>query len=157
MFFRKVERFFLNLIILLIIFLASFQVIMKNETAYQRLKNFESSIRTVFKENPLTEVINYIDEDEEAYIIIDLLQDYSLPQVWVVKNGERAANFSKGIVKITVKNGDLLLLDCRFCQEPLWFEITDLSSDIRTWPKGQQFRISSEEIKLGIVQFYKKL
>lgn len=130
---------------------------MKNDTAFQKLKDIESSIRTVFSENKLTEVINYIEEDEEGYIIIDLMQDYSLPQVWLVKNGERIANFSKGIVTLTVKSGDLLVLDCRFFEGPLWFEITDISSDIRTWQKGQQFRVCAEEIKLGVVQFYDKL
>lgn len=159
----------MNLVIITLILLISIQIVIKNDAAYQRLKDIEYTIKNVFQggflqetqgptsDQEVLEVSRESGLQEEGFIIIDLIQDYSLPQVWLVKNGRKVANFSEGIVKIAVQEGDLLTLDCKFYQSPLWFEITDLSSDIRTWHNGQQFRVNSEEFKIGIVDFYDKL
>lgn len=156
-FIRKLERLFLNLLIITLIVIISLQIIMKNEKAYQRLKEIEFSIKNVFQEQQVIKVANFNEIEAQGIIVIDLLQNYSLPQVWLVKNGQRVGNFTEGNVKTTVLEGDLLVLDCRFHNEPLWFEITKLSSDIRTWHTGQQFRIYAEEKRIGVVQFYDKL
>jgi len=166
-FFKKLERLFINIVIITLIFVISLQLVMKNDVAYQRLKDIEYTVKSVFQRQDLIEVTKQRQEvievtnenqfTEEGYIVIDLLQDYSLPQVWLVKNGTKVANFSNGIVKIKIKDGDLLLLDCKFYNNPLWFEITGLSSDIRNWYVGQQFRISAEESRIGVVEFYDKL
>lgn len=158
-FFRRLEGFFINLIVIILILLVTVQVLMRNDTAYSKLKEMEFAIKNIFQEEPLVEVFRYEEDmkEEEGIIVIGLLQDYSLPQVWLVKNGQRVANFAEGLVQITVKEGDLLVLDCSFCAEPLWFEIKELSSSIKTWYTGQLFRIYGEEKNLGVVQFYDKL
>ncbi len=166
-FFKKLERLFINIVIITLIFMICLQLVMKNDVAYQRLKDIEYTVKSVFQRQDLIEVtkqkqevIEVTNENqfvEDGYIVIDLLQDYSLPQVWLVKNGKKVANFSNGIVEISVKEGDLLLLDCKFYKNPLWFEITALSSDVRNWHLGQQFRITAEERRIGVVAFYDKL
>ncbi|MFP4015611.1 MAG: hypothetical protein ACLFUI_01145 [Halanaerobiales bacterium] len=168
-FFRKMERLLMNLVIVTLILVISIQIVMRNDAAYQRLREIESTVRNVFQSGNLQQVLDRDKEDrvvevsgedimkQEGLVIIDLIHDYSLPQVWLVKNGKKVANFSEGIVRIPVQEGDLLTLDCKFYHSPLWFEITGLSADIRTWHVGQQFRISSEEVKLGVVDFYDKL
>lgn len=158
-FFRKLERFFVNLVIVVLIVLIGLQVVMRNESAYQRLKDLEFSFKNLFQQGEIIEVARHNDRVDvlQGIVVIDLLQDYSLPQVWLVKNGQRIKNFSNGIVKIRVKKGDFLSIDARFYNQPLWFEITDISPVINTWQKNQQFRIYSEEKKLGFVNFYDKL
>lgn len=156
-FFRKMEHFFINLVIIILISLITIQLVMKNDAAYQRLKEMEFAIKNFFQEEPVVEVFRYNKIEEERIVVIDLLQNYALPQVWLVKNGQRVANFAEGYVETSVNAGDLLVIDCKFSNEPLWFEITKVSPDIRTWYIGQQFRIYGEEKKLGIVQYYDKL
>ena len=154
--FKKIERFLMNLIIITLIVLISLQIAMKNDTTYQRLKELEYTVKGIFQKQDVVEVIGE-NETLEGVIEIDLLQDYSLPQVWVVKNGNKMANFADGIVKIRVEQGDFLVLDCKFYNKPLWFEITNLSPNIRNWYLGQQFRITAEEKRIGVVEFYDKL
>ncbi|MFW5991735.1 MAG: hypothetical protein ACOCQN_00915 [Halanaerobiaceae bacterium] len=159
-FFRKFECIFVNIVIIVLIVLIGVQVVMKNENAYQRIKEFEMTFKSLFQQGEVVEVAGNLDNHEEALqgvIVIDLLHDYSLPQVWLVKNGQRVENFAGGIVKVNVNKGDLLAIDARFCNQPLWFEITDISPEINTWQKDQQFRIYREEKRLGIVNFYEKL
>lgn len=156
-FLQKVEKFFINLTVIILILLLTVQILMRNETAYSKLKEMEFSIRNIIQEDAVMRVFGYRELAEEGYIVIELMQDYSLPQVWLVKNGQRVDNFADGSVRINVRDGDLLVLDCSFCNEVLWFEITDLSASIKTWYTGQIYRIHGEEEKLGVVQFYDKL
>lgn len=156
-FLSRAERFFINLTVIILILLLSVQILMRNEKAYNKLKQIEFSVKGLFQEDTAISVFNIEERVEEGFIAIELLQDYSLPQVWLVKNGQRTANFLDGSVRINVKEGDLLLLDCRFSNEVLWFEITELSSNIKNWYTGQVFRIHEEERKLGVVQFYDEL
>lgn len=166
-FFKKIERFFMNLLLITLILLISLQLVMKNDLAYQKLKDLEYTVKSVFQRQNLIEVtkqrpkvIEVTNENQfikKGFIVIDLLQDYSLPQVWLVKNGIKVANFSNGIVETSIKDGDLLLLDCKFYNNPLWFEITGLSSYVRNWYVGQQFRVTAEESRIGVVKFYDKL
>lgn len=158
-FFDKVERFISNVVIITLILLISVQIVMKNEDAYNKFQIVENKVREFLnlkEPEKVVEVTNFIDE-KRGYLTVDLLQDLNLPQVWLVKNGERVANFSKGIVRITVKEGDLITIDSRYYPEPLWFQITSLSSSIKTWQVGQQFRTSGQEKIIGVVQFYNKL
>lgn len=156
-FLQKVEKFFINLTVIILILLLTVQILMRNETAYSKLKEMEFSIRNIIQEDAVMRVFGYRELAEEGYIVIELMQDYSLPQVWLVKNGQRVDNFADGSVRINVRDGDLLVLDCSFCNEVLWFEITDLSASIKTWYTGKIYRIHGEEEKLGVVQFYDKL
>lgn len=157
-FFRKLERFIVNLIVIALIILISFQILMKNETTYQRIKDLEFAFKDLlgFQQQKTVQVAE-IEKNPVGMVTIDLLQDLSLPQVWLIKNGKRIADFSDGVVLVRVEEGDLLSIDARFYSKPLWFEITSLSPSIRTWQVGQQFRIREQEIRLGIVQFYDKL
>ncbi len=166
-FFKKLERLFINIVIITLIFMICLQLVMKNDVAYQRLKDIEYTVKSVFQRQDLIEVTkqdqNVVEVTKKnqltrkGYIVIDLLQDYSLSQVWLVKNGTKVANFANGVVKVSIKEGDLLLLDCKFYNKPLWFEITALSSDVRSWHLGQQFRITAEERRIGVAAFYDKL
>ncbi len=155
-FFHKVERFITNLIIITLIILISVQIMMKNETAHQRIQYFESRIRGFFQPEEIVEVAG-LDTQNSGFITIDLLQDLSLPQVWLVKNGQRVTSFSRGIITIQVKEGDLLVLDTSNYPQPLWFEITSLSPSIKSWQIGQQFRTNGQEKNIGVVQFQDKL
>ena len=152
-FFRKVEGFLINLLVIILIILISTQFLMKNEVAYQRIKELELTARNWLNQERVVEVIQPL-QAEAAYLTVDLLQDLSLPQVWLLKNGEKVANFRQGVVRIKVKEGDLIALDTSYYSQALWFEITSLSSNINTWVPGKQFRSYREEIILGVVRFY---
>lgn len=155
-FFRKLERFFVNLMVIILIVLISLQVLMKNDETYQKIKNIEFAIKNLFNLEQSVEVTNQI-EQYTGFVTIDLLQDLSLPQVWVIKNGQRVKNFQNGIVEIRVQEGDLILIDARNFPQALWFEITYLSPSIYNWQEGEQFRINQEIKRLGIVKTYDKL
>lgn len=152
-FFRKVEGFLINLLVIILIILISSQFLMKNEVAYQRIKELEVTARSWLNQERVVEVTQPLPT-EAAYLTVDLLQDLSLPQVWLLKNGERVANFRQGVVRIKVKEGDLISLDTSYYSQALWFEITALSANINTWAPGKQFRSYREEKVLGVVRFY---
>jgi hypothetical protein len=156
-FFQKLERFFVNLIIIVLIILISFQILMKNETTYRNIKDWELALRNSLGLTQKTVQVTGLEEERSGIVTIDLLQDLSLPQVYLIINGQRVADFSGGVVKVRVEEGDLLKIDARFCDKSLWFEITSLSLNIRNWQIGQQFRIKGEEFRLGVVQFYDQL
>ncbi len=157
-FFHRLERFFINLVLIILILLISVQLLMRNDSAYSKLKVMEVSIKNFFQDQAVMEGFRPGQLIvEEGVINIELLQTYSLPQVWLVKNGQRVANFAEGSVEIRVKEGDLLVLDCSFCPDPLWFKVGEISSNIKTWYTGQIFRIYREEKVLGVVQFYEKV
>ena len=162
-FLEKIEKFLVNFIILGLILLISLQLIMKNDSSYQRLKDFEYSFRSGFQDNQAIEVSTGVQNYEEtrlfadSKLLINVLEEDYLPQVWLVKNGERISDFSTGSVEIDINDGDFLLIDSRFYDGPLLFEIEELSPNIRTWHTGQEFRLFVEEKKLGLVEFYDKL
>lgn len=155
-FFRKLERFFINVVVITLIILIGFQILMKDDVIYQRIKDFEMTFKQYFN-SPETIQVTRIQDENKGYITVDLLNDLSLPQVWLIVNGERVSNFSSGIVTISVKEGDSISIDSSFYSQPLWFEITFLSSDISSWQVGQQFRLNNNQKRLGIVHFYEKL
>jgi hypothetical protein len=156
-FFQKLERFFVNVIIIGLVVLISFQILMKNDTTYRNIKDWEFALRNFLGFKQKTEQVTGLEEERSGMITIDLLQDLSLPQVYLIINGQRVADFSEGVVKLKVDEGDLLKIDARFYDRSLWFEITSLSLNIRNWQVGQQFRIKGEEFRLGVVQFYDQL
>ncbi|MFW6306344.1 MAG: hypothetical protein ACOC1N_03050 [Bacillota bacterium] len=156
-FLKKIEKYIINIVIIILICIISTQIVMKDQTAYQKLKNIEMSVKNIFRDQAVVEVMNNSTYEKENIIVIDLLQDYSLPQVWLVKNGRKVDDFSEGIVQTEVKYGDLLIIDAKLCDKPLWFEITRLSPEISNLHEGQQFRLFSEEKRIGIVEYYDKL
>ncbi|MEJ6952169.1 hypothetical protein [Natronospora cellulosivora (SeqCode)] len=156
-FLEMVEKFLVNFIVIGLILLISLQLIMRTDMGYQRIKNLEYSLRNVLHEDETVEVFARPQSFSEGKILISLEQDYSLPQVWLVKNGTRVANFSAGFVEIAISEGDFLLIDSKFYDQALTLEIKEISPNVRSWHVGQQFRVFSEEKRLGVVEFYDKL
>ncbi|MFW5981709.1 MAG: hypothetical protein ACOCQO_00725 [Halanaerobiaceae bacterium] len=156
-FLEMVEKFLVNFIVIGLILLISLQLIMRNDTGYQRIRNLENSIKSVFREEEAIEVTTQEEISQKGTMLISIVDEMSIPQVWMVKNGERISDFSRGFVEIELIEGDFLLIDAKFYDQPLWLEVKEISPNISSWHKGQQFRISTEEKRLGVVEFYEKL
>jgi|SRR5690554_2206434 len=160
-FFKKLERIFINLMVITLIFLISFQLVMKNEEAYQKIKNYEMMVKGFFNNNQQAiEVINpiYDEVNNEAGIVaIEILGGFKLPQVWVIINGEKISNFENSLIELSVNESDLIEIDSRNYPDVLWFEIKYLSPSIYSWNIGQQFRFYQEIRKIGVVETYRKL
>ena len=164
-FFEKIGRFVVNLMIVGLILLVGIQIVMKNDTAQTTLNNLEMTIKSYFRNTtqnliPAQKVVQVKRKQDHNYlgtITIDLLQDLSLSQVWVKKNGIKVANFARGYIKINVKKGDFITINSRHYSKTLWFEITNLSTNIGSFKKGQQFRTSGTIVNLGIVRSNNRL
>ena len=159
-FFEKVGRFFVNLMIVGLILLVSIQIIMGNEEYQNRLQMAENFIKSYFQQ-PVPEVTRVTQHEREhklEIIEVSLISNASIPEVWLMKNGERVANFADGKVRLEVSEGDLLTIDSREFTNTLWFKITFISDDIISFQQGNQFRISGEDLEnLGIIRFGDKL
>ncbi|ACL69789.1 hypothetical protein [Halothermothrix orenii] len=162
-FLKKLERIFMTFLVITLILMVSVQILLKDDISRSKIKNIEMAIKNVIAPDrntvPVSSIDNYKKEitEKKGYMVIDLLNNLKLPQVYLIKNGKRVANFKDGVVTVRVDNGDFLEIDARFYKSPLWFEITELSPSIKTWKPGQQFRVNGNEKKLGIVRFYEKL
>lgn len=156
-FFRKLERFFVNLLLITLIVIISFQIIMRDESTYQHIKKLEYTVKGLLNTGNTVEVTSIKEMERKAYLTIDLLHDYSLPQVYLVQNGLRVADFSDGVVRIEVNSGDLISIDATLLKKTLWFEITSLSASISNLKPGQQFRVSGDIKSLGVIEFYNKI
>lgn len=158
--FDEIGRFVLKLVIIFLVLLISFQIISvneKNSFAFEKISNTlgdylnYNKSETVYDKSKSIDVVERIRYRE---ITIDLMQNYSLPEVWVLKNQKRIANFSEGIITIRVQEDDFISIDATDYQEVLWFEVTSLSRDIKNWSPGKQFRTKGNLIDLGIVKIY---
>lgn len=156
-FFRKLERFFVNLLLITLIIIISFQIIARDESAYQHIKRLEYTVRGFLNTGDTVKVTSTKKMEEKAYLTIDLLNDYSLPQVYLVQNGLRVTDFSDGVVRIEVNRGDVISIDATLFKKSLWFEITSLSPSISNIKPGQQFRLFGDIKRLGIIEFYNKI
>ncbi|MFW6381498.1 MAG: hypothetical protein ACOCZ3_03035 [Bacillota bacterium] len=165
-FYEQLGRFVVKLLIITLILLVSVQIISQDHQAGQTLRLVESKILDFFSEEnrdrPPAEVTVTRDTPEEGYITINLINNLSLPRVWVLCNGQRLASFSEGKVSISVKPGDNLALDARLYPEPLWFEITDLDFSRASFSQtslkiGQKFRTAGNIAHVGIVKVGGKL
>jgi len=154
-FLRKIERFFLYLIMIALILVLSIQIIMQDNDSYLKLKKYEYTIRNFF--NKRAELVEVIDKKKTGLIIIDLLQSKSLPQVYILKNNKRVSNFSKGYVILDVRDGDFIEIDASNYKNALWFEITEINKNISSLKKGKQFRIENNKIALGVIKFNNKI
>ena|SRR5690554_4462053 len=156
-FFKKLERILINIMVIALIFLISFQILMKNEETYYKIKNFEVMVKGFFNNNQQSiEVVNPLN-DEAGVIAIEILGGFKLPHVWVLVNGEKVANFENNTVELSVNESDLIEIDSRNYPHILWFEIKYLSPSIYSWNIGQQFRFNQEIRKIGVVQTYHEL
>lgn len=156
-FFVKIERFLVNLLLIILILIISFQIIMRDESAYQQVKKLEYTVKGLLNTKDTVEVTSIKEMEKKAHLTIDLLHDYSLPQVYLIQNGSRVANFSNGVVRVEVSNGDFISIDATVFKKPLWFEITYLSPSISNFKPGQQFRVSGNIKNLGVIEFYNKI
>ena len=152
-FFNKVGKYFLNLLIICLVLLISFQIIAGDERTEITFGKIGDTIQKYINFRD-TETIKVVEKTEYKTITIDLMQNYSLQEVWVLKNQQRIANFSEGIATIRVQEGDLISIDASAYQGVLWFEITSISREIRNWSKGEQIRTEGTLIELGIVKMY---
>ena len=153
----KLERFFVNLIVICLILMITSQLIMKHDSAWKRFKNIRSTFKEIFIPEKEVIPVNSLNEKEDGVIVIHLIPEVSLPQVWILKNGKREANFSSGYVICSVNEGDLLTIDSRFYDDGLWYKITSISSSINTLEVGDLFRTSGDTTSLGIIEFNNKL
>jgi hypothetical protein len=163
-FFEKIGKFVVNLMVILLILLISVQIVLRNDTTRTKIETMEKVIISVFNNiekniTPSQSIVQVFESKNEyvGTITIDLLQNQSLPQVYLQKNGQNVANFSDGIVKVKVKEGDFLTINSKYYSKVLWFEITELTSIISSFEKGQQFRTSGSDLNLGIVRVNDKL
>lgn len=157
-FFEKFCKFVVNLIVIALILLVSVQIIMKDELASKHLEKIEMVVRNIFtQEEKLIKVSKTDIQETKGIIVIDLLQDLSLANVWLLRNGEKVANFKSGVARINIKPGDHISINSSFYSQPLWFEVTYLSPSVSTWQIGKQFRTTGDRLKLGIVEFENKL
>jgi hypothetical protein len=157
-FFLKFEKILINIIVIILILLISAQFIMKNEYTYERLHRLKLSIKNIFNDKNKTINVSKIDKlNSQGKIIINLLNNVSLPQVWVLINGEKIANFDNGIVQLFVRDGDLISIDSRAYNKTIWFEITYIQSFIKNLSIGEQFRLNSEKKVISLIKFNDKL
>ncbi len=156
-FFNRVGRFFMKLLTICLVLLISYQVIVKTDPANPVFEKLNDSIQNfIGQENELNNIAVFKDKSR-GVITIDLMQDYSLPEVWVLKNGQRTVNFDRGIVVLEVENGDFISIDARDYEGVLWFKITSVSDNIRNLPEGILFRISWDLLDIGIIDISSKL
>lgn len=157
-FLRKLERFFVNLIVICLIFIISSQLIMKNDTAWQRFEDLRITFRELISpEKEEVVQVNTLDQQQEGVIVIHLIPEVSLPQVWVLKNGKKDTNFSSGYAICRVNEGDLLTIDSSYYDDALWYKITSLSSTIESLEIGDLYRTSGDTTSIGIIEFNTKL
>ncbi|MFW5998342.1 MAG: hypothetical protein ACOCP5_01145 [Halanaerobiaceae bacterium] len=152
--FEKIGRFILKLAVLGLILVISVQFLMNNEESYNRVKEVETVVKNIFTTNSSNEVMEVTQDEiqeEHGVITFKLLQNLSLPQVWVRCNGEKIENFSEGKATIKVKKGDFLTIDSTNYNDELWFEINDRSSNIQNFKNGQQYRTRGEMLNIGVV------
>ncbi|MFW6035961.1 MAG: hypothetical protein ACOCRZ_06875 [Halothermotrichaceae bacterium] len=154
-FLKKVEHFFITLIIVILIILVSVQFLMKNDAAQQKLQNIEFAVREILNPNEAVEVTavdNKKEVEYDGFIVIKVLQQLSYPQIYVKLNGEIYDDFSNGFVEVKVREGDLLAIDARYFDKPLWFEITYSSPDISSLKKGHQIRVYNSEKIIDVIK-----
>ena len=156
-FFNKIGRFILNAMVICLVLLISYQIIIRTDTANPALRKIDNIVRNYMNRDEIEESITVVEKKDNGIMTIDLMQNYSLPEVWVLKNQNRIANFEQGIVTINVQNGDFLSIDARNYDGVLWFEITSISEDIRVWSKGTQIRAAGNLVDMGIVEMIDKL
>ncbi len=156
-FFNKMGRFILNVMVICLVLLISYQIIIKTDTANPALRKMGNIVQNYLNRDEVEESVTVVEKKDYGVITIDLMQNYSLPEVWVLKNQNRAVNFAKGIVTINVQNGDYISIDARNYEGVLWFEITSLSEDIKNWSEGTQIRTAGSMIDMGIVEIIDKL
>ena len=131
---------------------------MKNDTAWQRFQDLEVTFRNLISPQKEEVVqVNTLEQIQEGVIVIHLIPEVSLPQVWVLKNGKKEVNFSSGYVVCHVNQGDLLTIDSRYYDDALWYKITSLSSTIKSLELGELYRTSGDTTSLGIIEFNNKL
>ncbi len=159
-FFEKVGKFFVKLMIIGLILLISVQLIGQNEQYQERLQIAENFIKSYFNQ-PVQEVIKVTQQETPGnleIVEISLISGASIPEVWLMNNGQRIDNFQGGKVRTEVSGGDLLTIDARDYNQILWLEISFISSDIVSFQTGKQFRISGGDLKnLGIIRIRDKL
>jgi len=143
--------------VICLVLLISYQIIIKTDTANPALRKIDNIVRNYMNRDEIEESITVVEKKDNGIMTIDLMQNYSLPEVWVLKNQNRIANFEQGIVTINVQNGDYLSIDARNYDGVLWFKITSVSEDIRVWSKGTQIRTAGNLVDMGIVEMIDKL
>ncbi len=158
-FFNRIGKFFINLMVICLILLVSFQIVLKNDSAYNELKGLERMITGVFSSdnNQAVQVTESRSIREHGTLVVDLMQDLSLPEVWLLRNGERVQSFADGIVRVEVYDGDLISIDASDYRGVLWFEVTSVSHNIKNWKQGDQFRITNNILGLGVAEINSKL
>jgi hypothetical protein len=130
---------------------------MKNDSTWQRFEELRLSFKEMFVPGEEVVKVGTSSQKEEGVVVIQLVSDLSLPQVWVLKNGKRETNFAQGNAICSVTEGDLLTIDSRYYNNTLWYKITSLSSTINNLENGDLFRTSGNTASLGIIKFNNKL
>ncbi|AZR72752.1 hypothetical protein BBF96_04700 [Anoxybacter fermentans] len=141
-------RFLMGLITVGLVLLITIQLMMGFEQTRHYLKWVESQVYELIDPD-LKKVAVVIPEE---YVILELLNPGNFSEVRVLVNNEKVYYFNHSIVRIPVKDGDLLIIDTRGIETALWFEVRNYSKRVSNLKIGQQFRV-----KNGLEVIYIKL
>lgn len=132
------ERFMKGIITIGLVLLITIQLMMGFDQTRNMLRWVEGQIHEVV--DPEVQQVSTTMEYDQ-YVTLKLLNpgDYSKARILV--NNEYAYNFDQRVVKVPVKNNDLLIFDTRSYLEAVWFEVLNFSQEITNLKEGQQFRV----------------
>lgn len=153
---RVIEKILLRIVVLGLILLIAVQLILTNP-------NLEDSI--VAKLPKLKEILNFgqnvpaktVFRTKEEYLILALQNSYRAPETKVLVNAKVVGDFSQGLIKIRVQDGDKLAINGRENKKGLWVKVEATSVPLPSFKVGQQYWIKNEWKVIGEVKLNNKL
>ena len=157
--FSKVEDILIKIVLICLILLISSQIILKNEVAKENFLFLKNNLQYSFnnivanRENAL-EVIKSSKVNEKGILKISSMQDLKLREVYILKNGKVVNTFEEGEILLEVADGDILSIDSRNYDSPLYFEISYISNNIQSLSAGLQIKTNGNLIRLNKIKIY---
>ncbi|MFW6237999.1 MAG: hypothetical protein ACOC5A_02065 [Halanaerobiales bacterium] len=155
---NRIVTVILKLIIVLLVIGISVQFVLQDEIAGRRLRQLESVFPGPGEGyGEAVEVTEEQVNQRPGYIIIDLQNDLSLTEVWLVRNGERISSFHEGRAVINVGPGDRIHLDASAYKDRLEFIISDASFLPAGLNVNDVIRTEGNRVFLGTIEENQKL
>ncbi|MFW6386725.1 MAG: hypothetical protein ACOCZM_02005 [Bacillota bacterium] len=156
-FLNDVSTAVVSVILTLLVIGVTIQFIKQDEVASRRLEELEQAFLGP-AEDP-GQVVEVADKDtgRQGHLVIDIDQELSLTEVWLVRNGEKVSSFRGGRAVLNVAPGDRIHLDASAYKGRLKFEISDASLLPSGLEVGDVVRTEGNRIFLGAVEERQKL
>lgn len=151
-FYYRLEKIIINIIIIGIILSLTTQFVLQNDKTLHYLQNIQQAFKNIINDNDNAVSVSTRPEQEKGIIVFNTVNEETFPNIWILKNGQRVANFKKTPVIVEVNNGDLLTIDGRNYAKVIWYEVSIVSSNINFPQQGQQYRTNNNTVSVGIIE-----